>query len=412
MEMKNIALMISVCLLFVGCSSDSTKVNGFIQSEPLSMVEHASVTMYPVCLAQPYNNLVAIANVTPASDKTTTDLFCFDVKTSKIQWKTVIENGTHGKLSYSGFEDAVYVRQNNKLKKLELATGNIIWESAENIISVEKAFGDFVYCTGDSLNQETESLNKSLMAYDAKNGKLVWTSEVSLLFFNAQFGQDEIVFIDDLGSGDQLIVLDRFTGKVKKTIDRATFAGFNSTHISNIPYILEDKIFMHTPDKEVELANLGLPSQAKRTMAFIQNNIALIGQDMGKSKAIDVTSGKVLVEPDFSVMDIVGVFDYVYAFKSTVGESNKTSTLLTAIDVTDGKTLWQTRIDATSRNIINLGDEIVYAKDTGTIEILSVKTGKPIQGFETGKTVYILSKLDEKTFITVFNGNTISFWSK
>lgn len=410
--MKNIPFIIFVCLLFAGCSPDNAKVSGYIQSEPLSMAEHASVTMYPVSLAQPYNNLVAIANVTPASDKTTTDLFCFDIKTSIIQWKTVIENGTHGKLSYSGFEDAVYVRQDNKLKKLDLENGSVVWESAENIISVEKAFGDFVYCTGDSLNQETESNSKSLMAFDTKNGNLVWTSEVSLLFFNAQFGDFEIVFIDDLGSGNQLIVLDRFTGKVKKTIDRATFAGFNSTHISNIPYILEDKIFIHTPDKEVELANLGLPSQAKRTMAFIQSNIAMIGQDTGKSKAIDVTSGKVLAEPNFSVMDIVGVFDNVYAFKSTVGENNKTSTLLTAIDVTDGKTLWQTRIDATSRNIINLGDVIVYAKETGTLEILSIETGKPIQGFETGKTVYILSKLDVKTFIAVFNGNTISFWSK
>lgn len=410
--MRYFAFIASLCLVFSACSTNSMPEGQYSQSEPFSMAEHASVTMYPVCLAKPSNGLVAIANVTPASDKTTTDLFCFDIKTSKIQWKAEIENGTHGKLSYSGFGDAVYVRQDNKLKKLELSSGKTVWESAESIISVEKAFDDFVYCTGDGLSQETESYKKSLMAFDAKKGNLVWTSEISLYFVNPQFGGSEIVFVDDLGSGSQLIVLDRMTGKVKKTIGRATFAGYNDTDPSNIPYILEEKIFMHTPGKEVELLNVGLPSQAKRSMAFIHKNFAIIGQDFDKSKVVDVSTGKVLCEPNFSVMDVLGSLENIVIFKKASTDSTKQTTILTAIDLTDGKTIWETEADILSGNVCVLDDVIAIADSTGKIQMLSIDSGKIKQEFDTGKTVYIMSKLDKNTFLAVFNGNTVSFWSK
>ena len=404
-----VALM---CALLLSCSSGNVGNGEYAQSEPLSMADQMSVTMYPVCLAKPFNGLVAIANVTPASDKTTTDLFCFDIKTSKIQWKTTIENGTHGKLSYSGFEDAVYVRQDNKLKKVDLASGKPVWESAENIISVEKAFSDFVYCTGDSMNQETESLNKTLMAFDSKKGNLVWTREISLYFVNPQFGDKEIAFVDDLGSGSQLFVLDRQTGKTKKTIERATFAGYNDTESSNIPYVLEDKIMMHTPDKEVELTSAGLPSQAKKTMAFIHRNYALIGEGSDKSQIIDILTGKVLCELNFSVMDTLGTSENVVFFKSSGKDENKPAIMLTAIDMTDGTTKWETEADVSAGNVLVLDDAIAVATSTGKVQMLSLATGKLTKEFDTGKTVYILSKLDGKTFLAVFNGNSVSFWSR
>lgn len=401
-----------MCLVVSSCSSGNVGNGEYVQSEPLSMADQMSVTMYPVCLAKPFNDLVAIANVTPASDKTTTDVFCFNVKTSKIQWKTTIENGTHGKLSYSGFEDAVYIRQDNKLKKMDLSSGKTVWESAENIISVEKAFGDFVYCTGDSMKQETESLFKSFMAFDAKKGNLVWTCDISLYFGNPQFGKEEISFVDDLGSGNQLFVLDRQTGKVNMTVERVSFAGYNDTEPSNMPYVLEGKAIMHTPDKEVELMDAGLPSAAKRTMVFIHGNFALFGQDIGKSTVVDVSTGKVICEPDFSIMDTLGTHENVIVFKSVSKDVNKTSTTLTAIDMADGKTIWQTEEDVSSGNVIVLDDEMALATSSGTIKLLSLETGKPKKEFDTGKTVYILSKLDGKSFLAVFNGNSVSFWSK
>lgn len=409
---KKLVLVVMMCVLAASCSSGNVGNGEYIQSEPSSMTDQMSVTMYPVCLAKPFNGLVAIANVTPASDKTTTDLFCFDIKTSKIQWETVIENGTHGKLSYSGFEDAVYARQDNKLKKIDLASGKPVWESAENIISVEKAFGDFVYCTGDNMNQETESLNKTLMAFDAKIGNLVWTSEISLYFVNPQFGDKEIVFVDDLGSGSQLFVLDRQTGKTKKTIERATFAGYNDTENSNIPYILEDKIIMHTPEKEVELMSAGVPSQAKKMMAFIHKSFALVGEDSDKSKIIDFLTGKILCEPNFSVMDTLGTHENMVVFKSAGKDANKPAVTLTAIDMADGSIKWQTEADVSAGNVLVLDDAIAVATSTENVQLLSLETGKLTKEFDTGKTVYILSKLDEKTFLAVFNGNSVSFWSK
>lgn len=410
--MRNVALIVSVCLMFSACTTENSDTGEYVQSEPLSMSDQMSVTMYPVCLAKPFNGLVTIANVTPASDKTTTDLFCFNMKTSTIQWKITMENGTHGKLSYSGFEDAVFVRQDNKLKKIGLSSGKVVWESAENIISVEKAFGDFVYCTGDSMNQETESLSKTLMAFDAKKGNLVWASGISLYFVNPQFGEGEIAFVDDLGTGSQLFVLDRLTGKVKKTIDRATFAGYNDTEPSNIPYVLEDKIVMHTPDKEAELLSAGLPSQAKKTMAFVHKNLALIGEDFDKSKVIDVLTGKVLYEPSFSVMDALGTHENMIFFKKTGKDVNKPAITLIAIDMTNGATKWETEADVSAGNVFVLDDAIAIATGTGKIQLLSLETGEKTKEFDTGKTVYILSKLDGKTFLTVFNGNSVSFWSK
>ena len=410
--MRNVALIVSVCLMFSACTTENSNTGEYVQSEPLSMSDQMSLTMYPVCLAKPFNGLVTIANVTPASDKTTTDLFCFNMKTSTIQWKITMENGTHGKLSYSGFEDAVFVRQDNKLKKIGLSSGKMVWESAENIISVEKAFGDFVYCTGDSMNQETESPSKTLMAFDAKKGNLVWTSGISLYFVNPQFGENEIAFVDDLGLGSQLFILDRFTGKVKKTIDRATFAGYNDTEPSNIPYVLEDKIVMHTPDKEVELLSMGLPSQAKRTMAFVHKNLALIGEDFDKSKIIDVLTGKGLCEPSFSVMDALGTHENMIFFKKAGKDVNKPAISLAAIDMTNGATKWETEADVSAGNVLVLDDTIAIATSTGKIQLLSLETGEKTKEFDTGKTVYILSKLDGESFLAVFNGNSVSFWSK
>ena len=410
--MKKLVFLVMLSIVVSSCSSGNISNGEYVQSEPLSMADQLSVTMYPVCLAKPFNDLVAIANVTPASDKSTTDLFCFNIKTSKIQWKTTIENGTHGKLSYSGFEDAVYIRQDNKLKKVDLASGKPVWESAENIISVEKAFGDFVYCTGDSMKQETESLSKSLMAFDVKKGNLVWTCEISLYFVNPQFGDNEIAFVDDLGMGSQLFVLDRQTGNVKKAIDRATFAGYNDTESSNIPYVLEDKIIVHTPDKEVELMSAGLPSQAKKTMAFIHKNFAMVGEDFDKSKVIDISTGKVLCEPSFSVMDTVGTYENVVFFKSAGKDVNKPAITLTAIDMTDGTTKWETEADVSAGNVFVLDDVVAIATSAGKVQLLSLATGKLTKEFDTGKTVYILSKLDGKSFLAVFNGNSVSFWSK
>lgn len=333
--MRNIcSVLLVVAVFFLGCTDQAQKEESRVMDKPeVSTINLGTQGMfYPSVNMLPFKGFVAIKNIYSKTEKSSdANLYCFDMANAKIAWKKVIEQGYHGKLEYAGKDDKVFVKLDGKLTCLDLFTGKTIWQSRELIDWVEHAVDGYVYCAGNEENRRNDSTYRTLLCFDVKNGKNIWSVEVTLSFWRGYYGTNEVAYFDYLEDGRNLLVRDAKTGVLKQKIQGAEVVGENYDNKTNVLYRLWNDLFMHTPDKEVPVYKFGRIDKKIPAAAAVSQGKLLLQVKNNETQIIELGTGKVTSTIQENIMKAK-----IVSGKACFISSGK----FNAYDPDNGKLLW------------------------------------------------------------------------
>jgi outer membrane protein assembly factor BamB len=391
LRMKNLLPVLAVLVFaLTGCESTLQKEESKIMDEPevmtVNLERQGQGTFYPSVHMKPFKGFVAIADVSTIRDKKAdSNLYGFDLSNGELAWKKLIELGYHGRLEYASSDGKVFVRLDGKLTCLDLFTGNIIWQSKENIDWVERAVGSYVYCAGNEENRRNDDTYRTLMCFDVASGENIWQVDVSLNFWSGNYGNDEICYFDWLEDGRNLIIRDAKTGVIKQKIQGADLIGFNYDVETNVLYRLWNDLFMHTPEKEISIFRIGRIDKKIPAEAVFSDDKLLIQTKDNESQMIDMATGKsVFTFPESIIRSkVISGTAYFWA-------PDKFS----AYDTNTGKQLWFLG------KYEDVSDQAVLLEvDSKTLRVHSMADGSLISEVKLEGEYYRSSKIDDFGFV-------------
>ena len=159
-------------------------------------------------------------------------------------------------VNFKAYEDKIYVNQGNTLVCFDLKTGEPIWQSSESIDYVLKADKNVIFCLSHQTSEENNEVFRNLLCFDAKDGTLKWAAKIQTEIKDIRFGKDEISFYSQAAKPITLRVISSVTGLPKKNVDGISQIFYNKDEPSDVAYVVNKELFMHTAEKETKIMDL------------------------------------------------------------------------------------------------------------------------------------------------------------
>jgi hypothetical protein len=392
---KLLPAMIVLILAFSGCGKTVENVGMMLMEKPevvtIDIARTGKLPFYPFVGMSASTGFVTISD-SPAAlgSGNETILYCFDTSNGKIAWEKAIKAG------YAGLAETgkVFVRIDEKLSCLDLATGNIVWKSQEDIDQIQKAIDDRVFCVGYTKDY-TAKAKKKLICFNGQDGSSIWSSDIPEDFIFGFYGKDEIAFFESYAKNKELSILDAKTGELKKKVPDVMSSGMNFDQESEALYQANNQIYKHTPVEEVSIYKFDENNNVQYALAAIVEGKLLVQTKQKQTLIVDPDSRKEIVTiPDNAMqLGIAGnkIFHSVSPEKFCI------------YDINAGKEEW------ISEEFLGYVDQVYLTKTGNVLKVHSMADGSVISEVKLDAEYYKSSKIDDFGFVVSTKDNKAVF---